>query len=71
MLSEIIPTILSHPRHAGRPKQGDLVDVFAHAFTDQGVAYRLVYTIDDSRRMVTFIAFGPHDAAYARARRRK
>lgn len=70
LLSEIIPTILSDPHHTSQAKQGDLAGVFAHAFRDGSVAYRLVYTIDDGRRLVTFIAFGPHDVAHARARRR-
>lgn len=70
LLTEVVPNVLPEPRKAGEPKHGDLSGVFAYAFTDNGVAYRLGYTIDDSRRLVTFIAFGPHDIAYARAKRR-
>ncbi len=70
LLREIIPTVLADPRKAGEPKRGDLAGVFAHGVSDQGTAYRLIYTIDDDRRLVTFIAFGPHDPAYARAKRR-
>jgi mRNA-degrading endonuclease RelE of RelBE toxin-antitoxin system len=33
------------------------------------VAYRMVYTVDDD--VVTFVAIGPHDEAYARAGRRR
>src|SRR5579859_1065858 len=34
----------------------------------KGVAYRLVYTIEAD--VVVFVSNGPHDTAYARARRR-
>lgn len=71
LLSEIIPTVLPDPRQVGEPKHGDLANVYAYAFTDEGISYRLVYIIDDSRREVEFIAFGTHDVAYARAKRRR
>jgi len=70
LLHEVIPAVLADPRKAGEPKRGDLAAVFASGFHDQGTAYRLIYTIDDNRRLVTFIAFGPHDTAYAHAKRR-
>lgn len=63
-----IPAILRDPFAAGEPKKGDLAHVRAYGLTIKGVAYRLVYAIEDDA--VVFVAVGPHDAAYARARRR-
>ncbi len=62
-----IPAILRDPFAAGEPKKGDLAHVRAYDLTVRGVAYRLIYEIDDDT--VLFIAIGPHDAAYDRARR--
>ena len=63
-----IPAILRDPHAAGEAKRGDLAHVRAYNLTVKGVAYHLVYTIEDET--VVFVAIGPHDAAYARARRR-
>ncbi len=63
-----IPAILRDPYAAGESKKGDLAHVRAYDLTMKSVAYRLVYTIDGE--IVVFVAIGPHDAAYARARRR-
>jgi mRNA-degrading endonuclease RelE of RelBE toxin-antitoxin system len=35
-----------------------------------GIAWRLVYTIDEQNRVVTIAGLGPHDVAYADAIRR-
>ncbi len=70
LTTKVIPAMLPDPRRAGNPKRGDLAGVYALAFSDSGTAYRLVYTVDDDRQLVEFIAFGPHDAAYANASRR-
>lgn len=66
--TEPIPAILKDPYAAGRPKKGDLAHVRAYDLRVKGVAYRLVYTVEDD--VVVFISIGPHDTAYARARRR-
>lgn len=66
---EHIPAILADPLAAGARKQGDLAHVRAYGFTFRRVAYRLVYTVEDA--LVTIVAVGPHDAAYARAARRR
>ena len=63
-----IPTILRDPYAAGEAKKGDLAHVRAYNLRVKGVAYRLVYTVEGDT--VVFIAAGPHDEAYARARRR-
>ena len=63
-----IPAILRDPMAAGEAKQGDLAHVRAYNLRIRGVAYRMVYTVEPD--VVTFVAIGPHDAAYARARRR-
>jgi mRNA-degrading endonuclease RelE of RelBE toxin-antitoxin system len=42
--------------------------VRAYGFSNRGVAYRLVYTLEAD--IVLIVAIGPHDAAYARAKRR-
>ena len=66
---EHIPAILTDPLAAGERKQGDLAHVRAYGFNFRRIAYRLVYTVEGG--LVTFIAIGPHDAAYARAARRR
>ncbi len=63
-----IPAILQDPYKAGEPKKGDLAHVRAYDLRVKGVAYRFVYEIEGD--VVRFIALGPHDAAYERARRR-
>lgn len=66
--TEHIPAILRDPFAAGEAKKGDLAHVRAYNLRVKGVAYRLVYTV--RRDTVAFVAIGPHDEAYARARRR-
>ena len=66
---EHIPAILADPLAAGQKKQADLAHVRADGFTVRRVAYRLVYAVEGE--VVTFIAIGPHDEAYARASRRR
>lgn len=63
-----IPEILQAPLKAGEPKKGDLAHVRAYNLRAKGVAYRLVYMLEDD--VVVFIAIGPHDEAYAHAKRR-
>lgn len=63
-----IPAILRDPYRAGEQKKGDLAHVRAYDLKVKGVAYRLIYQIEEET--VRFIAIGPHDAAYERARRR-
>lgn len=63
-----IPVILQDPFKAGEPKKGDLAHVRAYNLKVKGVAYRLIYEIEGA--VVRFIAIGPHDTAYERARRR-
>lgn len=63
-----IPAILRDPHGAGEPKKGDLAHVRAYDLTVKSVAYRIVYAIEGD--VVVFVAIGPHDVAYARARRR-
>ena len=70
LATKIIPAVLPDPRRAGNPKHGDLAGVYAVAFSEGGTAYRLAYTVNDERQLAEFIAFGPHDAAYANAKRR-
>lgn len=67
--TEITLAVLPDPRKAGDAKRGDLAGVYAFAFADGGAAHRLV-KVDDDRQLVEFIAFGPHDAAYANAKHR-
>lgn len=63
-----IPAILRDPCAAGEPKKGDLANVRAYDLAVKSVSYRLLCTIEGEA--VVFIAIGPHDVAYARARRR-
>ena len=68
IVTQHIPAILRDPHRAGEQKTGDLAHVRAYGFTVRGVAYRLAYEIEGE--VVVIIAIGPHDVAYARARRR-
>ncbi len=68
IITEHVPAILASPYEAGEKKKGDLADVRARAIRIKGVAYRLIYKIEDD--VILFVALGPHDAAYARAGRR-
>ena len=63
-----IPAILRDPYRAGEPKRGDLAHVHAYDLDVKGVAYRLICEVEED--VVRFVAIGPHDAAYAKARRR-
>ena len=63
-----IPLILRDPPAAGEPKKGDLAHVRAYDLRVRGMAYRLVYSVQGD--VVIFVAIGPHDVAYHRARRR-
>jgi mRNA-degrading endonuclease RelE of RelBE toxin-antitoxin system len=65
-----LPRIARDPKAVGEKKQGDLAAVRAYGFTFRGVAYRIVYEVEDEPRRVTIVAFGIHDAAYRRARDR-
>ena len=67
IISEHLPTIARDPKAVGEKKQGDLAQVRAYGFSFRGVAYRIVYEVEDEAQSVTFIAFGVHDAAYRRA----
>jgi mRNA-degrading endonuclease RelE of RelBE toxin-antitoxin system len=66
--TEHIPAILEDPYTAGEPKKGDLVHVHAFDLKFKNVAYRLIYQI--TGEVVSFIAVGTHDRAYASAKRR-
>jgi mRNA-degrading endonuclease RelE of RelBE toxin-antitoxin system len=68
LATEHIPAILKDPVAIGDRKTGDLANVWAYAFRVKGVAYRLVYEVEED--VVVFIAIGTHDVAYQRARRR-
>jgi len=54
------------PKKQGQLKQTRSADV---SFAD-GVIWRLVFVLDETSRTVKVVALGPHDAAYADARRR-
>ena len=62
------PAVLRDPFSAGEQKRGALSRVRAYNITRNTVAYRLIYQIEGD--VVVFIALGPHDTAYARARHR-
>ena len=63
-----IPRILHDPYSAGDPKKGDLAGLRAYDLNVKRVAYRLVYAVEGD--IVTLVAIGPHEQAYARASRR-
>lgn len=70
LIVENIPAIARDPKAVGEKKSGDLAGVRGYGFTFHGVAYRIVYDVDDDAHCVTFVAFGVHDVAYRRARDR-
>jgi mRNA-degrading endonuclease RelE of RelBE toxin-antitoxin system len=70
IITEHLPAIVRDPKAVGEKKQGELARVRAYGFAFRGVAYRIVYEVEDEAHSVTFIAFGVHDAAYRRARDR-
>ena len=63
-----IPEILRDPYDAGEQKRGELKGVWGYNIQLGGTAYRMLYTIAGD--VVTFVAIGPHDEAYARGTRR-
>lgn len=69
LVTEHIPRILADPQAAGEKKKGNLAHVRAYAFKANNVAYRLAYQLEGD--LITFLAIGPHDEAYARAARRR
>ncbi|MDP9374768.1 MAG: type II toxin-antitoxin system RelE/ParE family toxin [Chloroflexota bacterium] len=64
-----IPALLADPLAAGEKKKGHLAHVRAYPFKADNVAYRLVYQVEED--VVTLLAIGPHDEAYAKAARRR
>ncbi len=70
LIVEHIPLIVRDPKGIGERKKGDLSHVRAYGFTFRGVAYRIVYEVDDTRQNVCIIAIGVHDTAYRRAKDR-
>ncbi len=71
IISEHIPALAHDPKAVGETKRGDLAGLRAYAFTFRGVAYRMVYRVDDESSRVTVLAIGVHDEAYRRARDRR
>ena len=51
-------------------KRGKLKDARAASLRFSNVTWRLVFTIDELRRLVRVLAVAPHDTAYERASRR-
>lgn len=68
IVTEHIPAILKDPLAAGQPKKGPLAGLRGYNFRHDDVTYRAVYEIDQD--VVRFVAIGPHDEAYAKAKRR-
>jgi mRNA-degrading endonuclease RelE of RelBE toxin-antitoxin system len=69
-ISEVIQTLRDdpkiYPKKGGRLKDARAVRL---RFRD-GVAWRAVYTIHESMSVVFILSIGPHDTAYAEAKRR-
>jgi len=51
-------------------KRGKLKNARAASLRFANVAWRVVFTINESRRLVRILSVGPHDVAYERATRR-
>jgi mRNA-degrading endonuclease RelE of RelBE toxin-antitoxin system len=66
----VIETLRDNPKTYPK-KSGSLKDARAASlrFAD-GVAWRAVYTIDERNGIVFIVSIGPHDVAYAEAKRR-
>ncbi len=69
LVTEHIPAILKHPLVEDNPKKGPLAGLRAYDLMVKSVSYRLVYAVRED--LITFVAIGPHDEAYARATRRQ
>ena len=70
LIVEHFPAIARDPKGSGEKKQGELSHVRAYPFSFRGVAYRVVYEVDEPRQRVAIVAVGLHDVAYRRARGR-
>jgi hypothetical protein len=69
-LSELFEQLATDPKRFSK-KAGLLQNVrAARLILQPGVAWRAVFTIDDSQMLVRVIALGPHDDAYRDATRR-
>ncbi len=71
LIAEHIPAIVHDPKAVGETKRGDLAGLGAYGFSFRGVAYRVVYRVDDEPSRVVVLAIGIHDEAYRRARDRR
>ena len=63
------PRIAAQPRSVGRPKKGHLSGVYGYDCGPRR-AYRVLYEVLDTKRLVLVIAIGTHDQAYRKAERR-
>lgn len=68
-IDELIISLLDDPKQFPK-KQGALATARAAGLFRKGVAFRAVFTIDESKRMIDVLAIAPHDEAYALASRR-
>lgn len=68
-LLELVAAIERDPKAFGK-KVGQLKDCRAANVRFAGMAWRLVFEIDERMRTVRILAFDSHDRAYAQAARR-
>ena len=70
IITDHVPALLRDPLVVGEKKKGDLAHLRAYGFHFHGVAYRIVYEVDELHHRVTVVALGVHDVAYRRAQHR-
>lgn len=62
-IHEALDKILHDPT-IGKPKQGDLADLFVYKFHVARGEFLIGYTVNESVALVTFGAVGPHENFY-------
>lgn len=69
-IGDLLERLKNDPKQFAK-KNGDLSSArAAEAAFNDGVVWRGGFTLDEKRRTVKIISFGPHDRAYAQAKRR-
>lgn len=69
IVNEALPKIAQSP-FVGIPLTGDLKGYFKFVFRSKSVSYRIIYQIDEKRKIIFVVAIGPREKFYERLFRR-
>lgn len=69
LVNKEFPKIVENPSF-GIPLTGDLKGYFKYIFRSEGISYRIVYQINERRKIVFIIAVGAREGFYERLARR-